>query len=59
MVHSYFHQLDPKEYEVNIQMLGYEDWNQCIDIQKNLDLGIIQLTQEANIRGEIQVIAHQ
>ena len=51
--------IEKGDYQLTIQMLGYEDWKKLIQISADLELGKITLNEEAALLDEIEVVAEQ
>ena len=54
-----FQDLKPNVYQLTVQMLGYEDWTQQIEISKNIELEPITLKGESTMLDVVQIVAHQ
>jgi len=54
-----FSDLNSDNYELNIQMLGYEDWSQQIEISNNTHLKPIILLEEIATLNEVQILANK
>ncbi len=51
--------LDPDSYKLTVQMLGYEDWKQVLEISESLDLSTITLKREVKDLATVEVVAEQ